>query len=81
MVLLLLLSYKCKCITVLVINFGHGSIIYFCSLLSQTGDLLPADGIIIQSNDLKLDESSLTGESDAIKKGEDRDPMLLSGNK
>ena len=43
------------------------------------GDLLPADGIIIQSNDLKLDESSLTGESDAIKKGLDRDPMLLSG--
>ncbi|XP_071816390.1 plasma membrane calcium-transporting ATPase 1-like isoform X2 [Apostichopus japonicus] len=43
------------------------------------GDLLPADGIIIQSNDLKLDESSLTGESDAIKKGVDTDPMLLSG--
>lgn len=25
------------------------------------GDLLPADGIIIQSNDLKIDESTLTG--------------------
>ena len=43
------------------------------------GDLLPADGIIIQSNDLKIDESSLTGESDQIKKSEDKDPMLLSG--
>ncbi|KAF8771932.1 Plasma membrane calcium-transporting ATPase 3 like protein [Argiope bruennichi] len=43
------------------------------------GDLLPADGIIIQSNDLKVDESSLTGESDHVKKGEDHDPMLLSG--
>ncbi|PAA53864.1 hypothetical protein BOX15_Mlig032505g1 [Macrostomum lignano] len=43
------------------------------------GDALPADGIIIQSNDLKVDESSLTGESDHVKKGEDRDPMLLSG--
>lgn len=43
------------------------------------GDLLPADGIIIQSNDLKIDESSLTGESDLVKKGEERDPMLLSG--
>ncbi|XP_059142779.1 plasma membrane calcium-transporting ATPase 2-like isoform X3 [Physella acuta] len=43
------------------------------------GDLLPADGIIIQSNDLKVDESSLTGESDHVKKGENRDPMLLSG--
>jgi Ca2+ transporting ATPase len=43
------------------------------------GDLLPADGIIIQSNDVKVDESSLTGESDHIKKGVDLDPMLLSG--
>lgn len=43
------------------------------------GDLLPTDGVIIQSNDLKVDESSLTGESDHVKKGEDFDPMLLSG--
>uniref|UniRef100_A0A1I8GKK0 Calcium-transporting ATPase n=1 Tax=Macrostomum lignano TaxID=282301 RepID=A0A1I8GKK0_9PLAT len=43
------------------------------------GDALPADGIIIQSNDLKVDESSLTGESDHVKKGEDRDPILMSG--
>ncbi|GFY43346.1 plasma membrane calcium-transporting ATPase 2 [Trichonephila inaurata madagascariensis] len=44
------------------------------------GDLLPADGLIIQSNDLKVDESSLTGESDHVKKGESIDPVLLSGN-
>ncbi|KAF5288510.1 hypothetical protein FQR65_LT12015 [Abscondita terminalis] len=43
------------------------------------GDLLPADGILIQSNDLKVDESSLTGESDHVKKGEGYDPMVLSG--
>uniref|UniRef100_A0A8C3C6L1 Calcium-transporting ATPase n=1 Tax=Cairina moschata TaxID=8855 RepID=A0A8C3C6L1_CAIMO len=43
------------------------------------GDLLPADGILIQGNDLKIDESSLTGESDHVKKSLDRDPMLLSG--
>lgn len=43
------------------------------------GDLLPADGILIQSNDLKVDESSLTGESDHVKKGEAFDPMVLSG--
>lgn len=43
------------------------------------GDLLPADGIILQSNDLKIDESSLTGESDLIRKGPDSDPVLLSG--
>ncbi|XP_062365706.1 plasma membrane calcium-transporting ATPase 4 isoform X13 [Cinclus cinclus] len=45
------------------------------------GDLLPADGILIQGNDLKIDESSLTGESDQVKKSMDKDPMLLSGKK
>ena len=43
------------------------------------GDLLPTDAILLQSNDLKIDESSLTGESDHVKKGVDQDPMLLSG--
>ncbi|XP_040059812.1 plasma membrane calcium-transporting ATPase 2 isoform X10 [Gasterosteus aculeatus] len=43
------------------------------------GDLLPADGVLIQGNDLKIDESSLTGESDHVKKCVDKDPMLLSG--
>ena len=41
--------------------------------------MLPADGLILQSNDLKVDESSLTGESDHVKKGIDSDPMVLSG--
>ncbi|TRY66349.1 hypothetical protein DNTS_024338, partial [Danionella cerebrum] len=43
------------------------------------GDLLPADGVLIQGNDLKIDESSLTGESDHVKKSMDKDAMLLSG--
>ncbi|XP_065810783.1 plasma membrane calcium-transporting ATPase 2 isoform X11 [Labrus bergylta] len=43
------------------------------------GDLLPADGVLIQGNDLKIDESSLTGESDHVRKCADKDPMLLSG--
>ncbi|XP_067447725.1 plasma membrane calcium-transporting ATPase 1-like isoform X1 [Thunnus thynnus] len=43
------------------------------------GDLLPADGVLIQGNDLKIDESSLTGESDHVKKSLDKDPMMLSG--
>uniref|UniRef100_A0A8C2EZ19 Calcium-transporting ATPase n=1 Tax=Cyprinus carpio TaxID=7962 RepID=A0A8C2EZ19_CYPCA len=43
------------------------------------GDLLPADGVLIQGNDLKIDESSLTGESDHVSKSIDKDPMLLSG--
>ncbi|CAJ0602106.1 unnamed protein product [Cylicocyclus nassatus] len=43
------------------------------------GDLLPADGFLLQSNDLKVDESSLTGESDHIAKSPETDPVLLSG--
>lgn len=42
------------------------------------GDMLPADGIILQCNDLKVDESTLTGETDLVKKGVDLDPFLLS---
>uniref|UniRef100_A0A8L8KKK6 Calcium-transporting ATPase n=1 Tax=Heligmosomoides polygyrus TaxID=6339 RepID=A0A8L8KKK6_HELPZ len=43
------------------------------------GDLLPADGFLLQGNDLMIDESSLTGESDHIKKTVESDPVLLSG--
>ncbi|TNN06898.1 Plasma membrane calcium-transporting ATPase 2, partial [Schistosoma japonicum] len=49
-----------------------------CEVLGCS-DLLPADGVVLQSNDLKVDESSLTGEPDQVKKGENNDPMLLSG--
>lgn len=49
------------------------------ALLLCEGDLLPTDGILVQGNDLKIDESSLTGESDHVRKSVDKDPMLLSG--
>ncbi|KAI3382101.1 hypothetical protein SNEBB_009653 [Seison nebaliae] len=43
------------------------------------GDLLPADGLVIACKELKIDESSLTGESDQIKKSPDKEIVLLSG--
>lgn len=43
------------------------------------GDMIPADGLLIQANDLKVDESSLTGETDLIHKNVDSDAILLSG--
>lgn len=52
----------------------------FLFIIFISGDLLPADGLLIQSNDLKVDESSLTGESDLIRKSPENDPVLLSGN-
>ena len=42
------------------------------------GHIVPADGLVVESNDLKIDESSLTGETDQIKKGIHK-PMLFSG--
>jgi len=41
---------------------------------------LPADGLLLEGNDVKVDESSLTGESDLVKKSSTTDLVLLSGN-
>lgn len=56
-----------------------GEIVVGDICLVKYGDQLPADGIVIQSNDLRVDESSLTGESRQVKKGGSIDPVLLSG--
>ncbi|KAJ3100803.1 hypothetical protein HDU97_001921 [Phlyctochytrium planicorne] len=50
-------------------------------LLLEPGDVIGADGVYISGTGLKADESAATGETDAIKKGEDQDPFLLSGSK
>ena len=44
------------------------------------GDLIPADGIVVQASDLHVDESSLTGESNLIKKNNTENITLLSGS-
>ena len=41
--------------------------------------MLPTDGILIHSSDLKVDESTLTGEPDHVVKTEDDDLLLFSG--
>ncbi len=38
-------------------------------IILQTGDKITADGIVIDSNSMVVDEASLTGESEPIKKG------------
>ncbi|CAF0917329.1 unnamed protein product [Rotaria sordida] len=45
----------------------------------KSGDFLPADGLIVQANDLKVDQSSITGETDLIKKNQNEDVALFSG--
>ena len=48
--------------------------------LVKYGDLIPADGILTQASDLNIDESSLTGETDLIKKDPLNNLTVLSGN-
>lgn len=43
------------------------------------GDLIPADGIVTQASDLKIDEASLTGETDLIKKNDYENVTIFSG--
>jgi P-type E1-E2 ATPase len=43
------------------------------------GHLIPADGLVLESSDLKIDEASLTGEAALIKKDPVEKPMLFSG--
>ncbi|XP_052827689.1 plasma membrane calcium-transporting ATPase 2 isoform X3 [Octopus bimaculoides] len=62
-----------------VIEIPVGELVVGDICLVKYGDLLPSDGVLIQCNDLKIDESSLTGESDHVKKSVECDPILLSG--
>ncbi|KAJ1666171.1 plasma membrane calcium [Coemansia sp. RSA 1646] len=53
-------------------------------LLIEPGDIIPVDGVYLSGHNMTCDESSATGESDAVKKGtadENRDPFILSGAK
>jgi len=47
----------------------------------SVGDILCADGILIEGHGIKTDESSLTGEPKDIKKTVGSNPFLLSGTK
>lgn len=61
----------------------------------ETGDIVPVDGILAAGYDVECDESSVTGESDLIRKtpwnddhlaedaskSQDHDPFILSGSK
>ncbi|KAF2071510.1 hypothetical protein CYY_007171 [Polysphondylium violaceum] len=52
-------------------------------IILDTGDIICADGVFIDGHALRCDESSITGESDPIKKGHPQDhldPFLISGS-
>ena len=57
-------------------------------LLFSQGEMMPVDALLISGNNIQVDESSMTGESDTITKAplnsqneENHDPFLISGSK
>ncbi|ORX44296.1 calcium-translocating P-type ATPase [Piromyces finnis] len=50
-------------------------------LLLEPGDIICADGVLIENQNIRCDESSSTGESDTIKKNLTDDPFIISGSK
>ena len=47
----------------------------------KIGDQVPADGLFLEGHSLKVDESSMTGESDHVHVNGNANPFLLSGTK
>lgn len=47
----------------------------------KIGDRIPADGLFVEGHSLKVDESSMTGESDHVEVNNTSSPFLLSGTK
>lgn len=47
----------------------------------KIGDQIPADGLFLDGHSLKVDESSMTGESDHVEINERNSPFLFSGTK
>lgn len=52
--------------------------IQFCCI-SPSGQALPADAVFVKGQDLKVDESAVTGETDVMRKKMDTDPFFISG--
>lgn len=50
-------------------------------LLLDPGDVLPADGLLLEGHGVVCDESGATGESDQVKKDPISDPFFISGTK
>lgn len=48
-------------------------------VLLEAGDKIPADGVLTQGDDVTVNESSLTGEAEDVRKDEGEDVFLLSG--
>ncbi|XP_075673062.1 putative calcium-transporting ATPase 13, plasma membrane-type [Castanea sativa] len=80
------LSTKSSDITVQVVRDGRRQPISIFDVVVgdivclKIGDQIPSDGLFLEGHSLKVDESSMTGESDQIEINQ-RNPFMLSGTK
>lgn len=58
-------------------------------IVVDTGEILPVDGVLFEASDVQTDESSITGETNLIKKSvptsyekkDNSNPFLISGSR
>ena len=79
-----------------VVDISERSMVVGDVMILKYGDKIPADGILLRSSELRVDESvsilwvefyilllmqSMTGENDLVKKSVTSDPVVLSSTK
>ena len=79
-----------------VVDISERSMVVGDVMILKYGDKIPADGILLRSSELRIDESvsilwvefyilllmqSMTGENDLVKKSVTSDPVVLSSTK
>lgn len=77
----------CVCVGVQVVRAGEilemstRQLLVGDVVLLEAGDKIPADGVLTKGDDVSVNESSLTGEAEDVRKGtgKDEDVFLLSG--
>lgn len=60
-------------------EFGSAEIVVGDVLEFKYGNTFPCDGLLIQGNDVAVSESSLTGETENIRKKPEKDPFMYAG--
>mmetsp|Transcript_15651 Transcript_15651/g.38981 ORF Transcript_15651/g.38981 Transcript_15651/m.38981 type:complete len:1717 (-) Transcript_15651:132-5282(-) len=50
-------------------------------VIVETGDIIAADGVMVDGEDMRVDESHMTGESEEVVKSLEGSTLLLSGSK
>ncbi|MFN9904208.1 MAG: hypothetical protein ACK55Z_36600, partial [bacterium] len=63
----------------LIKSIDDGDILVGDIIMIEVGEIFSVDGILIETNDLLIDESDITGESDPIEKNPES--LIISGTK